>query len=178
MNNDMNPHSNIEEAKSRLPLPKLMQELGYGDCAKSSARCMFHDDKNPSFGIFQKDGQWFWKCQAGCVHGNEIHFLAKVKGIDVKEATKDFLRMAGVPVSSVPKRAEKREQIVRQLSLVEMLPIVFVDKPLFQANAFHLLVGKKNAGKGTFLSSVAARFTRGELGEARNVIWIAAGEDS
>src|SRR5262249_30256230 len=61
---------------------------------------------------------------------------------------------------------------------VQMRPIEFVDKPLFQANAFHLLVGKKNAGKGTFLSAVAARFTRGELTEARNVIWIAAGEDS
>jgi hypothetical protein len=59
-----------------------------------------------------------------------------------------------------------------------MRPIEFVDKPLFQANAFHLLVGKKNAGKGTFLSAVAARFTRGELTKARNVIWIAAGEDS
>jgi hypothetical protein len=67
---------------------------------------------------------------------------------------------------------------VTQLSSVEMLPIVFVDKPLFQANAFHLIVGKKNAGKGTFLSSVAARFTQRKLGDARNVIWVAAGEDS
>jgi hypothetical protein len=65
-----------------------------------------------------------------------------------------------------------------QLSTVAMLPIVFVYKPLFQANAFHLLVGKKNAGKGVFLSALAARFTRGELGEKRNVIWVAAGEDS
>jgi len=96
MNSDMNPNSNIEEAKNRLPLPKLMQELGYGDRAKSSARCMFHTDKTPSFGIFQREGQWFWKCQAGCGHGNEIHFLAKVKGIYIKEATKEFLRMAGV----------------------------------------------------------------------------------
>jgi hypothetical protein len=65
-----------------------------------------------------------------------------------------------------------------QLSSVAMLPIEFVDKPLFQANAFHLLVGKKNAGKGTFLSAVASRFTRGELGDKRNAIWVAAGEDS
>jgi len=67
---------------------------------------------------------------------------------------------------------------LRQLSEVQMQPIRFVDKPLLQADAFHLVVGKKNAGKGTFLSSVAARVTRGELGEKRNVIWIAAGEDS
>jgi AAA domain/Primase C terminal 2 (PriCT-2) len=67
---------------------------------------------------------------------------------------------------------------VIQLATVAMLPIRFVDKPLFQADAFHLLVGKKANGKGTFLSSVAARMTRGELGEKRNVLWIVAGEDS
>jgi hypothetical protein len=67
---------------------------------------------------------------------------------------------------------------VIQLASVGMMPIRFVDKPLFQADAFHLLVGKKNSGKGTFLSSVAARVTRGDLGEKRNVLWIAAGEDS
>lgn len=80
-------------------------------------------------------------------------------------------RLRAVAPISIPKG-------LQQLSSVAMLPIQFVDKPLFQANAFHLVVGKKNAGKGTFLSSVAARFTRGELGESRNVIWIAAGEDS
>ena len=67
---------------------------------------------------------------------------------------------------------------LRPLSDVDMLPIRFVDKPLFQADAFHLVVGKKNAGKGTFLSHVAARVTLGEFGKKKNVIWIAAGEDS
>jgi tetratricopeptide (TPR) repeat protein len=58
-------NSNIQEAKGRLSLPDLMGRLGFSDRAKSSARCMFHDDKNPSFGIFQgKDGQWRWKCGA------------------------------------------------------------------------------------------------------------------
>jgi hypothetical protein len=72
----------------------------------------------------------------------------------------------------------KKTDGLSPLSDVEMLPIRFVDKPLFQADAFHLLVGKKNAGKGTFLSHLAARVTRGELGVETNVIWIAAGEDS
>jgi AAA domain/CHC2 zinc finger len=172
----------IEEAKWRLPLPKVMAELGYGDSAKKSARCPFHDDKKPSFGIKQDgSGRWFWNCFTGCGSGDEISFIAKVKNISNNEATKEFLRMAGVTgksntPTSAPKQAQ--EQSIKQLSTVEMLPIEYIDKPLFQANAFHLLVGKKNSGKGTFLSSVAARFTRGELGEARNVIWIAAGEDS
>jgi AAA domain len=64
------------------------------------------------------------------------------------------------------------------LSEIELKPIVFLDKPIWQAGTFHLLVGRKNSGKGTFLAAEAARVTRGELGEHRNVIWIAQGEDS
>ena len=101
-NSDMNSDSNIQEAKLRLPLPRLMQELGYGDRAKNNARCMFHDDNNPSFGTFQKEGQWFWKCQAGCGSGDAISFLAKAKGIDNKEGTKEFLRMAGIESNARP----------------------------------------------------------------------------
>jgi len=100
---DMNPNSNIEEAKSRLPLPKLMAELDYGDRAKSSARCMFHDDHSPSFGIYQNSsGEHKFKCHACGAAGDAIDFLAKVKGIDNKEATKEFLRMAGVESKAKP----------------------------------------------------------------------------
>ena len=83
-------------------------------------------------------------------------------------------RIGKAEAKSQPQAARK----LQQLSTVSMMPIRFVDKPLFQADAFHLLVGKKNAGKGTFLSAIAARVTRGEWGDKRNVIWIAAGEDS
>jgi Bifunctional DNA primase/polymerase, N-terminal/AAA domain/Primase C terminal 1 (PriCT-1) len=64
-----------------------------------------------------------------------------------------------------------------RLSEVEMRSIVFLDKPLWQASAFHLLVGRKGVGKGTALADLAARVTRGELGKRRNVLWIAS-EDS
>ncbi len=60
---------------------------------------------------------------------------------------------------------------------VEMRSIVFLDKPLLQADAFHLVVGRKGQGKGTNLSDTAARVTRGELGSKRNVVWIGS-EDS
>lgn len=64
------------------------------------------------------------------------------------------------------------------LEEVEMRPIRFLDKPLWQAGAFHLLVGEKGCGKGTYLAHLAAAFTRGEMGDKRMVVWIAAGEDS
>jgi hypothetical protein len=64
-----------------------------------------------------------------------------------------------------------------RLSAVDMRSIVFVDKPLLQAEAFHLVAGRKGMGKGTLLSDIASRVTRGELGEKRNVVWIGS-EDS
>src|SRR6516162_4889854 len=85
----------IQEAKRLLPLPKLMAEMGYGGRVKKSAHCPFHDDQNPSFSVFEKDGQLFWKCVTGCGEGDEIDFIAKVKGIDNKEATREFLRLTG-----------------------------------------------------------------------------------
>jgi hypothetical protein len=64
-----------------------------------------------------------------------------------------------------------------RLSEIEMRSIVFLDPPLWQAAAFHLVVGRKGVGKGTVLADLAARVTRGELGPKRNVVWIAS-EDS
>jgi hypothetical protein len=58
-----------------------------------------------------------------------------------------------------------------------MSSIVFVDRPLWQARAFHLVVGRKGVGKGTVLADLAARFTRNEFGEERSVVWISS-EDS
>jgi hypothetical protein len=86
----------ILEAKQRLPLPALMQLFGMGEQAKKSARCPFHDDKNNSFSIWQRDGVWFWKCHAGCGSGDEINFLEKHKGITRRDAIQLFLEMAGV----------------------------------------------------------------------------------
>ena len=63
------------------------------------------------------------------------------------------------------------------LADIEMRSIVFLDAPLWQASAFHLVAGRKGVGKGTMLADLAARATRGELGERRNVVWIGS-EDS
>ena len=64
-----------------------------------------------------------------------------------------------------------------RLSDVEMRSIVFLDKPLLQASAFHLVAGRKGMGKGTVLADIAARVNRGELGGKRSVVWIGS-EDS
>jgi uncharacterized protein DUF3631/CHC2-type zinc finger protein len=85
----------VAEAKVALPLPALVQREGLGAHAKKSAHCPFHDDQHESFSIWQKEGKWWWKCHAGCGHGDEITFLEKLKGISSRDATKLYIEMAG-----------------------------------------------------------------------------------
>src|SRR4051794_3187745 len=65
-----------------------------------------------------------------------------------------------------------------RLDTVEMRSIEWIDKPLLQRAAFHLLTGKKGAGKGTYLAQLCALVTNGEMfGAPRNVLVISS-EDS
>jgi hypothetical protein len=108
----MSDHNNlrqkIEEAKWRLPLPKLLSRLGLGEHAKKEAHCPFHHpDKHKSFSVFQgNDGWWHYKCFAGCGEGDEIKFLSKLKGLSPTEAISLYLEMAGFPPSRPPKSHE------------------------------------------------------------------------
>jgi hypothetical protein len=96
------------EAKQLLPLPQLMQRFNLGDHAKKKARCPFHDDKEPSFSVFQGEGdRWFWKCHAGCGEGDEIDFLEKCLGVTTAQAIEHYLLLAGVGPPS------KREHVAK-----------------------------------------------------------------
>lgn len=106
--NDYNDlSSKIAEAKQRLPLPQLLQQLGLDEHAKKEARCPFHHpDKQPSFSVFQKtDGTWWHRCFVGCSSGDEIDLLVKHFGISKREAIKRYLEMAGFPTCA-PKSRE------------------------------------------------------------------------
>jgi len=50
MNQDLLAH-----AKQRLSLSALMAQLGFGDRAKKSARCPFHEDSSASFSLYVGD---------------------------------------------------------------------------------------------------------------------------
>ena len=86
----------IEEAKELLPLPELMQLLGFGHACARSALCPFHEDHHPSFSVFQHEGSWFWKCHAGCGAGDEIKFMALAENLDYPSATNRFLELAAL----------------------------------------------------------------------------------
>jgi DNA primase len=97
----------IEEAKRRLPLPDLMTRLGLAEHPKKIAHCPLHDDKHPSFSVFKgEDGFWHWNCFAGCGDGDEITFLAILKGLSLTKAMSLYLEMAGFPPTSPLKSRE------------------------------------------------------------------------
>jgi len=90
----------IAEAKPRLPLPKLIRQLGYDEkhIGKTS-QSPFHSDEHPSFSVFQgKDGFWHYKCfVCDSCGGDEIAFLVKHFNASRREAIRRYLEMAGFP---------------------------------------------------------------------------------
>ena len=87
MNQDL-----LAQAKQRLPLSALMAQLGFGDRAKKSARCPFHEDSSASFSLYiGDDGEEHWKCFAGCGQGDAIDFLAKHRGLSNADACRERL---------------------------------------------------------------------------------------
>ena len=99
----------IDQAKQSLPLPALLRRLGLGDPAKKSAHCPFpgHDDKHPSFSVFKgEDGFWHYTCFSKCGDGDEIMFLAKMRGLSLTKAMSLYLDLAGFP-STPPSKSHE-----------------------------------------------------------------------
>ena len=97
--------SPLEVAKERIRIPDLWRELGLEGKPKKTCRCPFHEDRSPSFSIFD-DGKG-WKCHAGCGGGSIIDFLAKAKGLSDEEACIEILRRAGSNRKIVPIQSDQ-----------------------------------------------------------------------
>lgn len=88
--------TDLELAREKLPLPELMEVLGFGELAKKSAKSPFRDEKTASFGIYNSDGRWRWKDHGTNEGGDEVDFLGKIRALDNKSAIEEFIRIAGV----------------------------------------------------------------------------------
>jgi len=86
----------IQEAKRLLPLPQLLEKLGLGENTRKESRCPFHDDRHPSFSVWENEKGWHWKCHAGCGEGDEIDLLARHEGLDNRAAIARYLSLAGL----------------------------------------------------------------------------------
>ena len=99
-----------------------MSQLGLGEHAKKSARCLWHDDQHPSFSVFKgDDGFWHYKCfVCDFSGGDEIGFLVKHLGVSRREAIsvtwKWPVSLHSVPVSLV--------NILSVLSFLSLLSVL------------------------------------------------------
>jgi hypothetical protein len=109
----------IDRAKRVLPLPELLRRLG--DYAPSPAetgrgafliRSPLRDDKNPSFSLYHRDGEWKWSDKATGEGGDALDYLQKREGKEFKEARERYLELAGVATGS-PGPARREEPRIR-----------------------------------------------------------------
>jgi hypothetical protein len=119
-------------------------------------------------------GEWL---KSGATDGDVFNSYIDAKPVD-KTTVESMAAEPEETKAEAEPGAKGRKINFTQITQLEMEAIRFVDFPLFQSSAFHMLVAKKGQGKGTFMAAIAARFTRGELGDKSNVLWIACGEDS
>ena len=93
----------VKEAKQRLPLPSLLKQVGLGEHAKASCCSPLREDNNPSWGIFEEDGLWYWKDHGTGVSGDEVTFIERLYGCTRADAMRRFCEMAGVDTRTTSK---------------------------------------------------------------------------
>jgi len=101
----------FDTAKRILTLPELMRRLG--DYAPSPAetgkgafliKSPLREDRNPSFSVYRKDGEWRWSDKATGEGGDAVEYLQARDGLDFKKAKEKFLGLAGLVSSPEPAR--------------------------------------------------------------------------
>ena len=82
-----------EKVKRQITVRELVEN--YVDLnGKGVGKCPFHDDKNPSFSVNEKEN--YWNCFSGCGGGSVIDFWMKLNKMEFMEAVKDLSERLGV----------------------------------------------------------------------------------
>jgi len=97
-------NSIFDMVKEKARITEVVQHFGGVELRRGKCRCPFHEDKDPSFSVKESDN--IWTCFAGCGSGDAIDFVAKIKGIDLKDACQILADFYGVsaPVSNGSKK--------------------------------------------------------------------------
>src|SRR5690242_20247291 len=78
--------------KEKCPMPELLRRMGMAKYAKTTCPSPFRADTKPSWGIFQRDGHWYFKDLATDEKGDEIGLLARHLKLDEKKDFKAILQ--------------------------------------------------------------------------------------
>ena len=99
------PRLDVETLKRACPMPALLYRLGLGAHAKKSCRSPFRDDKHPSWGIAQKNGNWFFHDFATGDSGDEFTLIARLNGLDCRRDFKAIINIyagiAGIKLTGI-----------------------------------------------------------------------------
>mgnify|MGYP003336853790 FL=1 len=74
----------LTRLRQQCPMPTLLRKLGLAAHAHSSCRSPFREDETASWGIFQRDGRWFFKDHGTGESGDEVTLIARLKDLDTK----------------------------------------------------------------------------------------------
>nr|WP_092074970.1 DUF927 domain-containing protein [Dendrosporobacter quercicolus]NSL49598.1 DUF927 domain-containing protein [Dendrosporobacter quercicolus DSM 1736]SDN24309.1 Uncharcterized protein, DUF927 family [Dendrosporobacter quercicolus] len=83
--------------------------------------CPFHNEKNPSFGIKIKTGQY--KCLSCGASGNAWTFLQEYKSMSKEEATKTIMDFAGIKPAASKTSARRPKFTIEEYATVKRLDI-------------------------------------------------------
>lgn len=90
----------LEALKRTVPAYKIIAKyLNDGlrqEGVEYVACCPFHEEKSPSFKVYEKSGQWWWKCFGCGEHGDIIAFIQKFEKLaDPNEAMARLEELVG-----------------------------------------------------------------------------------
>lgn len=76
-------------------------------------RCPFHDDKNASAGIYEKDGQWRYKCHGCQMNEDWFGVVAEAAGLHRTEVIKQYTQEQGEAKlkTTSPSTAEPKKEV-------------------------------------------------------------------
>lgn len=118
-----------------VPFPEIQQLFDGQELGKGKILCPFHNEKTPSFQVYDDCGHCF-----GCGwHGDGIDFLAKLKGLKPIDAARIIAERFGLAVDRPPtqQEAKKRNELKRRRSISKMYKIL-------EDRAYHNLISYRD----------------------------------
>lgn len=77
------------DRRAREPLEAALRDAGCTFIRGKTWRCNFHDDKNPSAEVYEKDSIWRFKCFGCGICGDVFDIRAKIEGKNVDDLLRD-----------------------------------------------------------------------------------------
>ncbi|HHV73426.1 MAG TPA: hypothetical protein GXX41_02010 [Thermoanaerobacterium sp.] len=114
-----NPEKKIFETKQQfidyilhINLPELLEIENY-----KSFNCIFHEDKNPSAGIFQNEnGDWIYNCFGCGVSYNIIGVIERLLKSKTRPETYDFIKeMLNIEIKETEFQKKQKEVLINTL---------------------------------------------------------------